>query len=93
MLPSLIISVAVPGAFAGHLFIRSRERERWKLEERRQRETQEHEWQLRHRDDRLKPYKRFLSNLSQIKPMADTPKLGIWEMAERLSEGPSLFWV
>jgi hypothetical protein len=73
ILPELIIGVAVSGAFAGHLFIRSRERERWKLEERRQRATQEHEWQPRHRDDQLKRFKRFLSNLSQIKPKVGTP--------------------
>jgi transposase len=79
ILPGLIIGVAVAisGAFVSHLFIRSREKERWEREDRRQRETREHvdrskretrehEWLLRHRDDRLDLYRRLLSDLSQI---------------------------
>jgi hypothetical protein len=66
ILPGLIIGVAVAisGAFVSHIFIRSREKERWEREDHRQRDTREHEWLLRHRNERLDLYRRLLSDLS-----------------------------
>jgi hypothetical protein len=83
ILPGLIIGVAVAisGAFVSHLFIRNREKERWEREDRRQRETREHEWLLRHRDDRLELYRRLLSDLSQIEAETDSPDGVTWEKA------------
>jgi hypothetical protein len=65
-----------------HLLTVRRERERWDREDRRQREAREHEWQLRHRDDRLELYRRFLAELREIKPNPGTPDYETWGKAE-----------
>ena len=76
------VVVAIAATFVGHLLTRSREREHWDREDRRHRETREHEWQLQHRTDRLALYRQFLVELGEITPQAGEPDPGPREKAE-----------
>src|SRR5215212_10714937 len=84
IISGIVIGVIVASAttFLGHLLTRRREREHWDREDRRHRETRDHEWQLQHRTDRLELYRRFLVDLSEIKPLAVGPDHETREKAE-----------
>lgn len=75
---ALIALVSAAAGFLGNYLLEAR---RWEREDRRQHEAREHEWQLRHRDDRLELYRRFLANLPRM-DMTSEEGWEAWGVAE-----------